>query len=865
MAHFHPDDAGPPAPRTLAEVEPPPPHPFWLTVVATLGGLVIPAIVAISAAYLLGPPRVAHASRAAALAAAALTVAEAIFAGLGAAALVEAGWRRLGLPGSGPANFLPLRWIRHRIAHRHVQSIIARLRESPPQPSRESVRALLDLSRELARRDIYTRAHSGRVSRLSVEVGQKIGLRPEECEMARLAGLLHDIGKLEIPSSILNKPGPLDPDEAELVRSHPTIGAALVAPYIGAGVVNAVLHHHERVDGAGYPQGVDGDALPTIARLVPVVDTYDALISDRAYRPGRSREEAFMELRAVAGTQLDPELVEALIEVESAKVAFGGALLGLSPVSTLLRRAEHLLHGSAAPAAAAVTAVAVAGAGWLGVISSAGGTHVSASRFNQSIVKTSPSATPSDESTPTDSPSPPDEAAQNPTDSPVPSPSVGATGKVVAPLFFPTATGKPTGKGTTAATGVLVTPPQTRNTGGVPVKATNPTIVVVGPPVRLGNPPPNPPGNPGPTPNPTQPPPPPPSIGGISPTGGSSGTAVTIRGANLSCVTSVTFGGAPAVISSNDGSTLQVTTPSGRGNVPVVASGSCGSATWNSFQYMGPVITTVYPLFGSINGGTPVTISGSGFNGALSVKIGDADLLALHLVVSVADTAIAVQSPSFQAAGSQQEVNVCVTTPVTTTCTGHDTGNPKDQQFDYGPNMFPGINPASESYQGGIPVTVNGSNFSGAGATWVTFGGGLLAATVNNDKQLQFTPPPWSGSPSTRNSTIQVLNGAGLSDNVDAIFSYQLPPPVVTGVSPQGGPATGTVVVYISGNNFISLPNAPASVSFGAAAASGCSVNAPNSITCTAPPGLRGMTVDVIVSTASGPSQTNSSDRYTYS
>src|SRR6266567_2092215 len=111
MDHFHTDDtrrlsAG----RTLADVTTPPPHPFWLTVLATLG-------------------------------AALLTVAEAVFAGLGAAAPVEAAWRRVGLPGAGPANFLPLRWIRHRIAHRHVQGIIDQLRLTPAQPSKESLRA----------------------------------------------------------------------------------------------------------------------------------------------------------------------------------------------------------------------------------------------------------------------------------------------------------------------------------------------------------------------------------------------------------------------------------------------------------------------------------------------------------------------------------------------------------------------------------------------------------------------------------------------------------------------------------------------------------------------------------------------------
>src|SRR5437588_864332 len=127
--HHTPSDnpLGPSAPRTLAEVDPPPPHPFWLTLLATLSGLVIPAAAAIAAAVLLGSQTVPHSSRAATLAAGALTVAEAIFAGLGAAALVEAGWRRIGLPGSGPATFLPLRWIRHRIAHRNVAALIQRL------------------------------------------------------------------------------------------------------------------------------------------------------------------------------------------------------------------------------------------------------------------------------------------------------------------------------------------------------------------------------------------------------------------------------------------------------------------------------------------------------------------------------------------------------------------------------------------------------------------------------------------------------------------------------------------------------------------------------------------------------------------
>jgi hypothetical protein len=231
---------------------------------------------------------------------------------------------------------------------------------------------LLELARQLARRDVFTRAHSGRVSRLSVEVGQRIGLSAEEIEITRLAGLLHDIGKLEIPTSILHKPSALNPAEAELVRHHPEIGASLVRPYIGGDVVNSVRHHHERVDGTGYPDKVGHQHLPLIARLVPVVDTYDALVSDRPYRPGRSKEEAFRELRAVAGTQLDADLVEALIEVERAKSPIPAGLAALLPLGPLLRRAQHVLHVSVAPAATVVTAFAVTGAASLGIAGTGG-------------------------------------------------------------------------------------------------------------------------------------------------------------------------------------------------------------------------------------------------------------------------------------------------------------------------------------------------------------------------------------------------------------------------------------------------------------------------------------------------------------
>ena len=109
--------------------------------------------------------------------------------------------------------------------------------------------------------------------------------------MAGLAGLLRDIGTLEIPTAILDRPGPLEPDEAAFVRHHSRLGASLLAPYFEGEVVETVRHHHERYDGDGYPDGIAGTELPAAARIVSVVDTYHALISDRAYRPGRPPQE----------------------------------------------------------------------------------------------------------------------------------------------------------------------------------------------------------------------------------------------------------------------------------------------------------------------------------------------------------------------------------------------------------------------------------------------------------------------------------------------------------------------------------------------------------------------------------------------
>ena len=162
--------------------------------------------------------------------------------------------------------------------------------------------------------DEGTRAHLVRVGRLARDLASHIGLTAKEQADSCLAGLFHDVGKLGIPQEIVAKAAPLDLTEARLMRSHPERGARWLGGVVCSEVLDAIRHHHERIDGRGYPDGVPADKLPMVSRLVAVADTYDAITSDRPYRRARSRAEACRELRS--GLQLDPDLVEELIDLE---------------------------------------------------------------------------------------------------------------------------------------------------------------------------------------------------------------------------------------------------------------------------------------------------------------------------------------------------------------------------------------------------------------------------------------------------------------------------------------------------------------------------------------------------------------------
>lgn len=157
----------------------------------------------------------------------------------------------------------------------------------------------------------YTRGHSDRVTKHAIFVAEQLGLDPREKEDIRLAGMLHDVGKIGSPEFILDKAGPLTESEWETIQQHPPRGADLVARIPGMEQVARIIrHHHERYDGTGYPDGIAGEAIPLGARILALADAFDAMTSARAYKPPMPESVARGELRRCAGTQFDPALVE---------------------------------------------------------------------------------------------------------------------------------------------------------------------------------------------------------------------------------------------------------------------------------------------------------------------------------------------------------------------------------------------------------------------------------------------------------------------------------------------------------------------------------------------------------------------------
>jgi putative two-component system response regulator len=223
-------------------------------------------------------------------------------------------------------------------AHADLQSAVAHALDRATR-SRDELRERLlaptlasALANAIEARDSYLHGHCERLAALALRIAAEVGLTPNDAETVRLGAILHDVGKIGIPDRVLLKPGPLDDEERRIVETHPEIGDKLLEPLdLLAAARPIVRHHHERWDGGGYPDGVAGEEIPLGARIVALADAVEVMTSRQLYRTPLSADEIVGELRAHAGTQWDPALVDVVLGLIDA-----GELV-LSPEGLLLR------------------------------------------------------------------------------------------------------------------------------------------------------------------------------------------------------------------------------------------------------------------------------------------------------------------------------------------------------------------------------------------------------------------------------------------------------------------------------------------------------------------------------------------------
>ncbi|MEL6893954.1 MAG: HD-GYP domain-containing protein, partial [Actinomycetota bacterium] len=228
---------------------------------------------------------------------------------------------------------------------------------------REAAEQLLDLVAQLSRHDRLTRGHSERVRAYSRIIGEEMKLDEAELDRLTWAGMIHDVGKMYVPTEVLNKPGRLTDEEFDLIKSHTTHGKTLVvglSDWLGESV-NAVWEHHERWEGGGYPTGVTGDQTALASRIVSVADAFDVMTSARSYKKPMSATLARTELERCAGAQFDPTVVRAMLSISLGKLwAMMGPLSLIAQVRLFPRRLTQAGTAVAATSAALIALVMTA-------------------------------------------------------------------------------------------------------------------------------------------------------------------------------------------------------------------------------------------------------------------------------------------------------------------------------------------------------------------------------------------------------------------------------------------------------------------------------------------------------------------------
>jgi putative two-component system response regulator len=210
-----------------------------------------------------------------------------------------------------------------------VEERTDQLREANDELRRLFMGSIKALAQALEAKDEYTQGHSARVAEVAVGIAQYLSLAENEINDMWLAGFLHDIGKIGIQESVLNKPGKLTAGEWDLIQQHPVLAERILCPIEElSDVIKIVRHHHERFDGSGYPDGLKGGAIPLGARILSVADAYDALTSKRPYRDALSHENAVAVLEEAAGSQFDPVIVRAFLSCHEGREAHAGSARG---------------------------------------------------------------------------------------------------------------------------------------------------------------------------------------------------------------------------------------------------------------------------------------------------------------------------------------------------------------------------------------------------------------------------------------------------------------------------------------------------------------------------------------------------------
>ena len=366
-------DASPTTPRTRSAA--------WqlpLVLVVTVVVCVLPAVVA--------PRLVAADGLRSVVVAVLLTLA----LSAGAAQLGAAAWSRHRHSADTLfADLLLGRWLVVQWREWRLSRLRARVLSEPPSARPGRLPALMRVGLLLEARDRSVYGHSRRVARYAQGIAKALHLPADEVETIRQAALVHDVGKIHTPRAILDKPGRLTDDEFDVIKRHPGDGAALLEASVDAEIRTIVRHHHERIDGAGYPDGLAGDDIPIGARIIAVADTFDALASTRAYRPAATHQRALDVLRNEAGRQLDGDAVAAFLRVYSAR----RPVVLTATAGTLATRLADRAASSVSQAGALLQALPAVGAAIVVAGSGAPGAHAQA-RVTPAAARTVPAVAP---------------------------------------------------------------------------------------------------------------------------------------------------------------------------------------------------------------------------------------------------------------------------------------------------------------------------------------------------------------------------------------------------------------------------------------------------------------------------------------